>query len=539
MEADVVSSSPPTTGEAAPALGRRLLLKRRQIAVAATGLGVCFALLLAQSFTANVNSDTASIALQGWDLWHGNLLLHNWYAADAPFYTLETPLYALVEMIMGLNATTMHVVSALTFTFVVIAAVCLTVRGLRGPEAYTRMAVALALLMVPLCAGDLTGLLLETPNHFGTSVYLMLAFLVYSRGVGRRGVARLRTEGALFALLFLGQIGDATVRYIALPTIIVVTLVRLAATRKFLVAEIRLGAVAAVSLPAANLARSGMRALGAYSMVLPDSHLAPPSTWLNHLGSTGQALLRLFHIQLTAPSQITPGWVAEQIFGGAALLAVVCALWRTARAWRRVDAADQLLFVGVLVYPAAYAVSTMVSPGAHGAYEFVGVIPLIAVLTARNLPAPAPSRNRLTARLAAATAVGLLLSGAFKPADVTHSERLAPWLAAHGLHYGIAGYWDAASTTADSGTAVEVRAVIGTLAGYAVYAWVTNESWYDPAKYDANFVIADNAVPGITVADVEKVYGKPDAVYPIYGREIVVYHDNLLKAVYRPPHPNS
>ena len=539
MEADAVSSTLPGTTEAGPDLGRRLLLKRRQIALATAGVGACFALLLAQSFTSSINSDTASIALQGWDLWHGNLLLHNWYAADAPFYTLETPLYALAEMVMGLNATTMHVVSALTYTLVVVAAVCLTKRGLRGSEAYARVALVLALLMVPLCAGELTGLLLETPNHFGTSAYLMLSFLVYSRGVGRRGAARLRAEGALFVLLLLGQIGDATVRYIALPSIILATLVRLVTARKFLASEIRLGVAAAASLPAATLARSAMRSLGAYSMVPPDTHIAPPRTWLNHLGSTGQAMIRLFHLQVTAPSQVTPGWIACQIFGGAALLAALCALWRTVRRWLRVDAADQLLFVGVLVYPATYLVSTMVSPGAHGAYELVGVIPMIAVLTARNLPAPPPGRAPLVTGLCAVTAAGLLLSAVMKPADVTRSERLAAWLNAHDLRYGIAGYWDASSTTADAGTSVRVRAVVSTPAGYAVYAWVTNGDWYDPAKYDATFVIADNASPGITVADVEKIYGKPDTVYPVAGREIVVYHTNLLKSVYRPPHPDS
>ncbi|HEU5333103.1 MAG TPA: hypothetical protein VFU73_10070 [Actinocrinis sp.] len=539
MEADVVTSTMPMTSAAAPNLGGRLTLSWRKIPLAATGILACFALLLAQSFTSSVNSDTASNALQGWDVLHGNLLLHNWYAGDAPFYTLETPLYALVEMIMGLNATTMHVVSALTYTLVVVAALCLTKRGLQNREAYARVAVALALLMVPLCSGDLAGLLLETPNHFGTSVYLMLAFLIYSRGVGRRGPAQPRAEAALFVLLLLGQIGDATVRYVALPAILLVTLVQILSTRRFSRSETRLAIAAAASLPAADLVRSGMRTLGAYSMVPPDSHIAPPSTWLNHLAATGQALLRLFHLQVAAPNQVTPGWVAEQIFGAAALFAAVYALCRTARAWRRVDAVDHLLLAAILIYPATYAASTMVSPGVHGAFEFAGVIPMSAVLTARNLPAPPPARYPLITRLSALTATGLLLSGAFKPADVTLSERLAPWLKAHGLHYGIAGYWDAASTTAASGTAVNVRAVVSTPAGYAAYAWVTNGSWYDPTKYDANFVIADNTSPGIAVADVEKVYGKPDAVYPVFGREIVVYHDNLLTKVYRPPHPNN
>jgi hypothetical protein len=121
---------------------------------------------------------------------------------------------------------------------------------------------------------------------------------------------------------------------------------------------------------------------------------------------------------------------------------------------------------------------------------------------------------------------------------VTRSEHLAAWLKAHGFRYGISGYWDAASTTADSGNAVGVRGVINIGGQYAIYPWVTNGSWYDPARYDANFVIADNGSPGITVADVEKIYGPPAAQYPVVNRVILVYRVNLFKTLEVPPHPD-
>jgi hypothetical protein len=135
-------------------------------------------------------------------------------------------------------------------------------------------------------------------------------------------------------------------------------------------------------------------------------------------------------------------------------------------------------------------------------------------------------------------AVALLLSGVFKPADVTRSEHLAAWLKAHGFRYGIAGYWDAAATTADSGNVVGTRAVINLGGQYAIYPWVTNGSWYDPARYDANFVIADNGSPGITVADVEKIYGPPAAQYPVLNRIILVYKVNLFESLVVPAHPD-
>jgi hypothetical protein len=530
---DVISAAPgPLAGQVRRVMSRRLL--GRDLVLWVAGAGALFALSLAQSFTSSVNSDSASIGLQGWDMWHGNLLMHGWYAADASFYTLETPLYGAVETVMGLGATTLHVVSALIFTLVAAVAALVAISGQRGAAAYTRLGLVVALLAVPLCAGELAGLLLEKPNHYGTSIFLLLAFLIYARGVGRRSAA-----WGLLALLTAGQIGDATVQYVGVTTIVAVTLARIAFARRLLIPEVWLGVAAAASVPASIAIRHLMRHAGAYSMIKPAARIAPAATWLNHIGSTGEGLLRLFHIQLTAPSHITAGWVADQIFGGAAILAGVYALWRAARHWRSADAIDQLLFTGILVYPATYAFSTMVTPNGLGAYEFVGIIPMVAVLTARNLPIPSPSRQRAVAWAGGLTAMGLLLSGVFNPSAVTRPERLAAWLKTHDLHYGLAGYWDASSTTVDSGGSVNVRSVINIGNRYAIYAWVTNGSWYDAKRYDAHFVIADDTIPGITVADVKQIYGKPDAVYPVEGREIVVYdHVNLLKEVFHTPHPD-
>ena len=67
------------------------------------GCGIAlFALLLRISLSHGMNSDGANNALQGWDMLHGNLLLHGWIIGDATYYTLELPLYAITEAVLGL-----------------------------------------------------------------------------------------------------------------------------------------------------------------------------------------------------------------------------------------------------------------------------------------------------------------------------------------------------------------------------------------------------------------------------------------------------
>ena len=58
------------------------------IALAATAL---FILYLRQSRSVAVGSDGGSIALQAWDMAHGNFLLHGWAMSDVSFYTTELP----------------------------------------------------------------------------------------------------------------------------------------------------------------------------------------------------------------------------------------------------------------------------------------------------------------------------------------------------------------------------------------------------------------------------------------------------------------
>src|SRR5271165_5803628 len=67
-------------------------------AIAATLLFFCY---LRVSGTQAVTSDGASMALQAWDMLHGNWLLKGWTLTDVSFYTTELPEYILVGVFRG------------------------------------------------------------------------------------------------------------------------------------------------------------------------------------------------------------------------------------------------------------------------------------------------------------------------------------------------------------------------------------------------------------------------------------------------------
>jgi hypothetical protein len=534
------SDPPPATGPARlpgqPRQGARshdpgppAAPRRGWIAAAWAGGGLAlFAFLLRISLGSPTISDGANPALQAWDLLHGQFLLHGWIIADANYYTLELPLYAASEFLLGLGDLAGHVGAALTYLVVAACAVALAgANSLRAAKA-ARCGAVIAVLAAPLVMRQGVAVLVEEPDHIGTAAFLLGAFLLIDRAPGRRFTAPL-----LGVILWAGQVGDATVRYIAVPAVLAVCAYRIVAARKLRPGGTAIAAAA--SVPLALLTRAVMQHAGAYATVPPPSRISPAGQWPQHAVVVLHAVLTLFGAGVPVPG--TALGVAAAVFGLACLAAAAFGFARVVRTWRTASWAEQLICVTIVINLAVYMVSAL--PNLHNSREIAAVLPCGAVLAARAcVPGRIAGARRTRAVLAAAVLAGLLplAAAATRTPATPASVPLAGWLRAHGLRYGIAGYWDASPVTLESGNHVQVRAV--TPAG-RVYHWETNTGWYDPSRHDATFAIAGppHAWPteNLTVTDLERHFGRPAAIRPVAGREILIYRANLLRRVGRPP----
>ncbi|MGB6574885.1 MAG: hypothetical protein WBF20_24655, partial [Trebonia sp.] len=141
--------------------------------VVGLALFLCF---LRLSWTYPAGSDGADQALQAWDVLHGNWLLRGWTIADVTYYTTEIPQYMLVELIKGLGPDVEHIAAASTYTLLLLAAGLLARGRSTGREGLIRFAVAAGIMIAPQF-GNATHLLLSQPDHLGTQLPLLLAFL--------------------------------------------------------------------------------------------------------------------------------------------------------------------------------------------------------------------------------------------------------------------------------------------------------------------------------------------------------------------------
>ncbi|MFY9776174.1 MAG: hypothetical protein WAK28_16560 [Trebonia sp.] len=515
--------------------GARLLWAGALVA-AAVALFWCY---LLQSRTAAVNSDAAGMVLQGWDMMHGNVLLHGWFVADVSFSTFEIPIDGLVAVVHGLGPDVAHITAAIVYTLLVLSAALLARGTARGAEGIVRAVLAGGILVAP---GYIPGthVLLLAPDHTGIGVPILLTLLFIDRARERWWAV-----AGTVLLLVWAQVDDPLATYAAAVPIALVCLVRAAlpSVRRRRPGWYDAGLAAAavvVSVGLTRLAVHGISAAGGYQMhALKVRQSIPVSLWGEQVKLAVQNVLILFGADFwEQPTAIRTAIAVLHLAGFllalAGLLAGIACLFRSA------DRITQVLTVGTLVVlvAATFATHMVLLQGAH---DLAVVLPFGAVLAGRTVGSWL-ARRRLQ-RLALTPVLTAVLAGylaalgwaAAQPKLQAETQQLADWLVAHHLTDGLAKYWAASSTTLSSGG--QVLVVPTADLGKQPYTWVAKGSWYDPAASRATFVVA---VPGpgnayaFPEAGVRQAFGKPAREYRVGQYVIMVWDKNLLLQVSKP-----
>ena len=507
------------------------------------GVIAAFACYLQLARTRAVNSDGAGDALQAWDMLHGNLLLHGWLLGDVSYYTTELPQYMLVEFLRGLNQDVVHVAAAMTYTLATLLAALLAKGNSTGRQALVRVLIAVGIMLAPQLASGVN-ILISSPDHIGTSVPVMVVWLILDH-------ARPRWFVPVIAGAFLAwaEVADMLVLYIAVLPLAAVCTIRtyqaVAVERKPLASQwydMALGAAAVVAAAAGVLALSLIHAHGGFYMPTPSAHFVQSSTALaRNLGITAQGLLLLggadfLGLRLTASTLFTMLHV----------VGVFLAAWGTwLAAWRFLrdrDRVAQLLVTGVAVNLAVYVASTRANVISQ-THEIAAVLPFSAALAGRLL-----AGRLLAGRLKAAKLVLVLLvvlagylaglaREVSQPPMAAQNQQLTSWLVARHLHTGLSGYWESNVVTLTSGDRVQIRGVATSGGRLRPMTYESNALWYDPDRNTANFVVLFPGVaryPGFTQEQaVLATFGKPARTYHVGSYTVLVWNSNLLSELRR------
>jgi hypothetical protein len=471
------------------------------------------------SLTARVMSDGGTIALQSWDMLHGHLLLHGWQVSDLNCYFIELPLIAVAEAIFGLGDFAQHVGSALTYTLVAVVAMAAAMTGSYGKARAVRCGVVLAVLAAPLFAGTMF-LVVEEPDHTGTSALIIGSFLLIDRFAGRRFIAPL-----LLVLMTAGQFDDLTVRYVAVPAIVAVCAYRALAARSLRSPDAVMAYTAIASVPLSALFSKLWVHIGGFVTPSLWQGLAPVSLWPHHVRITWANIRVLYGAH--AVTNIAPG--EKAYFGLACLIAAVFGFAYVGWRWRRVSKTDQMIAVAVICNVGMYIPSGFAYPG--NAHELALLLPSGAVLAARALTPARIERTRLAFAALAAVALAATLPLAYAATRPSYQPPKAPlvaFLEAHGLTYGLGTYDDGPTVTVLSHNKVQLFPVHVGASTLAPYTFEAKKQWYSPALHDATFVVArpDLRAP---ISVFLHQFGPPVKTYRLDDWVIMVYQKNLLR----------
>jgi hypothetical protein len=130
--------------------------------------------------------------------------------------------------------------------------------------------------------------------------------------------------------------------------------------------------------------------------------------------------------------------------------------------------------------------------------------------------------------------VGLLTQVALTPpAPPTSRDVLAPFLRAHDLKYGLAGFWNASIITMQTDDHIQVRPARMYRDRLVTTLSESDSSWYDAQLHNANFVISSRYQNCgglcVSVGGLRKTFGPPAVTYSVGHRYLVLVWDkNLL-----------
>src|SRR6201994_3487533 len=473
---------------------------------------VLFIAYLRLSGTYAATSDGADQALQGWDMLHGNWLLHGWTLGDVTYYTTEIPEYLLIELVRGLSADVVHIAGAMTYTLLVLAAGLLARGRPTGREGLIRLLIAAGIMLAPQF-GNATHLLLSQPDHLGTQLPLLLLFLLLDRAP-RRWWVPVVVGAVLTWVIIADQVAllDAVV-----PLAVVCgARVRLGVVRhrRSLASqwyEVSLAAASILSFGVATLVVRLISDLHGYQVLPLAAKAAPIDEIPQHVVLTLEGILNVYgadFFHLSNGSLLGPGLGGLPLAVGVALAAVhlvgvALAAWGFFRAFRfffdPADLISPVLATAIAVNVAAYVVS-VIPVGVFDTREIVAVLPFGAVLAGRMVPGRlAGVPRRLEPALACASAgvlacyLAALGYGAAQSPVADSEQEIVPWLQAHHLTTGLGTYNEANLITLGSGGRIAIRTVSWGFDRDVPRLFESNADWYDPRHNYANFIVTNTA----------------------------------------------
>jgi len=545
------AESSTTPGVTRPQGRRRLRPTRVVLGVVGAGLvGVWLYSLGLHIAAGQVNSDGATVVLQGRAMSTGNLLLHGWNLSLDSWWTLDVPFYALAILLVGVRKILLLAVPATIATLIVVAAVVLARRGRRGRGALAGAAVAAAVLLLPSPA--LATDLLVGPIHQSTTLFALGAFVGLRRN--RFG------PGWVLAVVLLaaGLLGDLQIFSYGVVPILLAGGVAMLRRRSLGAGVPAVSASLAAGALALAVHEAAIR-LGGFDIGPTNPHASYHQMTVN-LTQLPAALSQLLGVTNTAYGRAgePPALLAfHVVFAAVLVVAFVVSLWRMlVGIWRaraeepdpasRADPAarsarvgsepepwrvDDMLLIAITGPVVDYVALSLVTQNAYLRYLTASVV-FAAVLAGRVVTrwwssSPPFGLRSLGIGVGGLSAACLLAASGFAlthPPQREQAAVVADFLEAHHLTSGVGDYWAASVVTVETDERVRVRPVEEAPDGrLEAFDKGPQRAWFAHAEFDFVVFSAPVGYDDVSAATATATWGPPAHSYQVGQYDVLVW----------------
>jgi hypothetical protein len=464
----------------------------------------------------------------------GNLLLKNWLLASDDFYFTDLPFYLVPSLFLGPSLVIIDLAPFLIFACLLITALLIAARiWPAGTNRLIAMFAILFLFGIPDAPG--TVLLLDGAIHNATILFALLLVLI-AQPIFTGQPFRNRNFIPFFLIAFALAASDPLGLIFCLAPLLVFIALRGWLHRRFEPAELPLAITTIAAIAAAILFRTILPQLGGFTTApaYNSNFIATPGGLVSNLHGLLTGLRTLFSSIPPGPG-LWPACIALIRRASEILVAIIAAFIIINTPARREDGVPQFLVLGAALLLALDACSDYFTSQIFLGGQFTAtgtrfIMPafiFLSLAAALKLPA-LPRRLRpalwpagLAAALYFATAVwhtAPLLTA--PPAYQTTPEaRLAQWLIAARLTYGVGPYWTAELTQALAQNRVIIDPIRANLpeTTTAPFKWLCDTTSLTANRRPQFAVFPPDNGFGLTIADITASYGPPSQILDVYG----------------------
>ncbi len=469
--------------------------------------------------TVGFNSDGVANILEAESIVNGNIILHGWTLPSDTFYTLDTQLDVFFTLLGISGKIIYHLTPAVIYASLLVL-VFYIVKNISN--SYYISLISLTVFLACPESFYKSGVLFS-PIHVMTIFFIVLAFYVYHLG-------EIKFKYVYsFLLLYFAIVGDPYALFVGVAPIVCYSLLmifREPNINSFTSSHIKM---IVSSVMAAVLAKVTVHIIGAeggYHVVHNQMKFVSLDRFGHNIYLFLYSILAVTQSNFFGRQLLSYETIIDIIHALLIVLAVILLAVHIKRPEQKdMPAIVKLSLIAILLSCFAFVFST--EPIDIGASRYLLDIPVFVAILFGYLLSIFKSRRMYVflALSAAAIFVGFIYrSFEAAPASEEGYIKVIKFLEKHNLHYGFAGYWNAAPFTLLSNQNVKVRQVrVDARGSILPYAWLSNSQWYKDIKHPQFIIIGKSENFGLKESVLDKNYGAPKKTKIIGNYKVFVY----------------